>query len=207
MGQQTRRRRARGTGAVLGGVAMVLVTLGGFAAAGEEVTRAGLVGAGPQNRSAAPANGGKVSARGLPGRALTGRVLVSAVLLAPGVADDPALLPAQLGVERPVISQSLGFWRLHLLAFLDRPVDGEVLTLVADDITDPSQRREVKTFEVAVEPGSRTLQLNDLVVVEAMGFAPGHTYDLTVVSRPSPDDAFANAGKSDVYAKGVVTLR
>lgn len=205
MRQRTgRKTRSASSARSLGSVAVVLMALGGGGAtAGAEVARAGLVGA--QNRSALPANGS--SMRGLTGRGLTGRVLVSNVLLAPDVAANPALLPAQLQVERPVVAQSLGFWRLHLLAFLERPVQGEVVTLVADDITDPGQRRPVKTFEIAVEPGSRTLQLNDFVVVESMGFAPGHTYDLTVLSQPSPESGLADAGKPDVYAKGVVTLR
>ena len=65
-------------------------------------------------------------------------------------------------------------------------------------------------FEVPVERGSKELRLDDFVVTEAMGFARGTSYEISIEAAPEEGAAAGEtkkAGKADVYAKGVITLR
>ena len=77
------------------------------------------------------------------------------------------------------------------------------LKAVKGDVTDPKDRREVKTFEVEGQPGDNQLSINDLVLTEVMGFLPGHRYEMAVIPRVDGE----TAGKADVCAKGVISLR
>jgi hypothetical protein len=145
-------------------------------------------------------------------RAFRGRVMFSEVALAPAATfESPALMTSALRrLERNQIGQANGFWRVHMIIFLDRASTTSSLVLRASDVTDPRAPRTVRVFEVPVERGGRELQLDDFVVTEGMGFARDVTYQFAV---EAPGDAGAagpetvKAGKADVYAKGVITLR
>jgi hypothetical protein len=145
-------------------------------------------------------------------RAFRGRVTFSEVALAPESAfDSPATMAAALQrIQRSAVEQNAGFWRLHVLAFLDRPAATSGLVLRATDVTDPRTPREVRVFQVPAERGAKDLRLDDFVVTETMGFQRGATYEITV--EPAPETVGGapetrKAGKADVYAKGVITLR
>ncbi len=127
-----------------------------------------------------------------------GQVVVSDVLLAPGVTGA-----ALKRFQRQVVQAVGGFWRLHMVAFLDRAADGEAVTLAAYDVTSGGERRQVRVFEVPVESGARTVQLNDFVVSEAMGFERGHKFEIDI----EPAAAAPGAQKPGPYAKGSITLR
>jgi hypothetical protein len=128
---------------------------------------------------------------------LAGQVVVSDVMLAPGVGAV-----ALKRFQRAVVRQVAGFWRLHMMAFLDREVDGDAVALGVYDVTSPGERKQVKVFDVPVESGARTVHLNDFVVSPPMGFEAGHKYEVAI--EPAGGD---RGGKRDAYAKGVVTLR
>ena len=139
-------------------------------------------------------------------RNFRGRVMFSDIALAPAANfESPAMMSAALKrIERSTFDQTAGFWRMHMVAFLDRP-----LKMRATDVTDPRAPREVRLFEVPVERGDRELRLDDFVVTEAMGFARGASYQISIESSdegPAPAEA-GKARKADVYAKGVITLR
>jgi hypothetical protein len=145
-------------------------------------------------------------------RAFRGRVTFSEVALAPESAfDSPATMAAALQrIQRSAVEQNAGFWRLHVLAFLDRPAATSGLVLRATDVTDPRTPREVRVFQVPAERGAKDLRLDDFVVTETMGFQRGASYEITV--EPAPETVGGapetrKAGKADVYAKGVITLR
>src|SRR5436305_9372265 len=72
-------------------------------------------------------------------QAFRGRVIFSDVALAPAAAfDSSATMQAAVRrIERSTVDQRSGFWRLHILAFLDRPVDKDALVLRATDVSDP----------------------------------------------------------------------
>jgi hypothetical protein len=125
-----------------------------------------------------------------------GQVVVSDVLLAPGVTSA-----ALRRFQRSAIQAVGGFWRLHMVAFLDRAAEGEAVALTAYDVTAAGERKQVRVFEVPVELGARTVQLNDFVISEALGFARGHKFELDI--GPAGDAG----GKPGPYAKGSVTLR
>ena len=133
-----------------------------------------------------------------------GQVVFSDIMIASPAQfpSDSAMSEALRRLKRTTVEGAEGFWRLHLVAFLDPTPRGAAFRLRATDVTNPNDRREVKTFEVDGQPGQNELAINDLVVTEVMGFERGHRYEIAVVSRE--DDL--PAGKGDVYAKGVITL-
>jgi len=144
-------------------------------------------------------------------RSFRGRVMFSDVALAPAATfESPTVMTAALRrIGRTTFDQTAGFWRIHMLAFLDRPAPTGVLKMRASDVTDPRAPREVRVFEVPVERGDRELRLDDFVVTEAMGFARGASYQISIESGDEGTGAAeaGKAGKADVYAKGVITLR
>jgi hypothetical protein len=140
----------------------------------------------------------------LAGGQFHGQVVFSDVLIASPAQfpSEAAMTEALRRLKRTTVEGADGFWRLHLVAFLDPAPQSASFRLRATDVTDPHDRREVKVFEVDGQPGQKELGINDLVVTETMGFARGHRYEITVV--PRADEPVA--GKEDVYAKGVITL-
>jgi len=144
-------------------------------------------------------------------RNFRGRVMFSDIALAPAATfESPAMMTAALKrIERSTFDQTAGFWRIHVMAFLDRPAPASALKLRATDVTDPRAPREVRVFDVPVERDARELRLDDFVVTEDMGFARGATYQISIeAGNEGPGAAEAGkARKADVYAKGVITLR
>src|SRR4051812_28655672 len=146
-------------------------------------------------------------------RNFRGRIVFTDIALAPeSNFDNPALMtPALKRLERSTIDQTAGFWRIHVLAFMDRPVAARTMVLRASDVSDPNAPnapREVHVFEVPIQPGAKELRMDDFVVTTGMGFASGRSYQL--VFEAPPDEGAAagetrKAGKADVYAKGVIT--
>jgi len=138
-----------------------------------------------------------------------GQIVISDVLLAPSFGSDGVMITSLNRMRRTVVQEVTGFWRLHLVAFLDEPAAGEMLHVVTRDLTTPEDRDRarrgelppLRVFETPSDPGQKILHLNDLVLTEGMGFKPGHEYGVTVESDPE------DGGKQDVYAQGVVTLR
>jgi len=106
-------------------------------------------------------------------------------------------------LKRTAVQGTDGFWRMHMVAFLDPVPQTTNFRLRATDVTRPQDRHEVKVFEVSGEPGQVELAINDLVLTEVMGFERGHRYEIAIL--PGGDD-LPPAGKGDVYAKGVITL-
>jgi hypothetical protein len=145
-------------------------------------------------------------------RTFRGRVTFSDVALAPeSNFESPEMMAAALQrIQRSSVEQTAGFWRIHVLAFLDRPVATSALVLRATDVTDRRAPREVRVFEVPAERGQKELRLDDFVVTETMGFQRNTSYEITIEAAPetvggAPETR--KAGKADVYAKGVITLR
>jgi hypothetical protein len=133
-----------------------------------------------------------------------GQVVFSDVLIAPA-AEFPsatAMTDALKRLKRTTVEGVGGFWRLHMVAFLEPAPASGAFQLRATDVTDPKDPREVRLFDVDGNPGDRELSVNDLVVTEVMGFARGHRYEIAVIPRRDEQPA----GKGDVYAKGVITL-
>jgi hypothetical protein len=139
-----------------------------------------------------------------------GKLLFSDVMLAPASAfPSESLRAASLRrLERSTIEGRGGFWRMHGQAFLDPVPTGGKLRLRAMDASEGDQKRDIRVFEVDIQPGQRDLPLADLVLTDAMGFVAGHRYEI-VVERGGPGggDGTPDEGKRDVYAKGVITLR
>jgi hypothetical protein len=139
---------------------------------------------------------------------LVGQVVVSDVMLAPGLGASSNAQTALQRFGRQSVRRISGFWRLHMVAFLAgaSAPGSEMVSLVAYDVTTPGDRHQVRIFEVPLDGGSRTVQIDDLVVSEEMGFQAGHRYELIVQAGR---DAVGEAPqrKPDVLAKGVVTLR
>jgi hypothetical protein len=133
-----------------------------------------------------------------------GQVVFSDVLIAPAAQfpSASAMTDALKRLKRTTVEGVGGFWRLHMVAFLEPAPEGGAFQLRATDVTDPKDRREVRLFDVDGQPGDKELAVNDLVVTEVMGFERGHRYEIAVI--PRRDDL--PAGKGDVYAKGVITL-
>jgi hypothetical protein len=133
-----------------------------------------------------------------------GQVVFSDVLIAPAAQfpSASAMTDALKRLKRTTVEGVGGFWRLHMVAFLEPAPEGGAFQLRATDVTDPKDRREVRLFDVDGQPGDKELAINDLVVTEVMGFERGHRYEIAVI--PRRDDL--PAGKGDVYAKGVITL-
>jgi hypothetical protein len=145
-------------------------------------------------------------------RGFHGRVMFSDVALAPqSNFESPALMAAALRrIQRSTADQSAGFWRLHILAFLERPAATGTLALRASDVSDPRAPQSTRVFEVPIERGAKELRLDDFVVTEGMGFVKGASYEITIEAPPAEGGPAADtkkAGKADVYAKGVITLR
>jgi hypothetical protein len=165
------------------------------------------------------ASSAPVGAEGEAWNEFKGQVVVSNVLLAPSFVSDQLMIAALHRVKCSEVTATHGFWRLHLVAFLDRSVDAEVLRVVARDVTatgarpaghraamaDVDARRAVKVFEVEAQPSQKILQVNDLVLSATMGFERGHDYELTV--EDVGDAPAVGPEKRDVHARGVVTLR
>jgi len=133
-----------------------------------------------------------------------GQVVFSDVLIAPAAQfpSPAAMTDALKRLKRTTVEGVGGFWRLHMLAFLDPMPENGAFQLRATDVTDPKDPREVRLFDVDGTPGDHQLSVNDLVVTEVMGFARGHRYEIAVIPRRDEQ----GAGKADVYAKGVITL-
>jgi hypothetical protein len=133
-----------------------------------------------------------------------GQVVFSDIMIASPAQfpSDVAMNEALRRLKRTTVEGADGFWRLHMVAFLEPAPRVNSFRLRATDVTDPKDRREVKTFEVDGQPGQTELEINDLVVTNVMGFERGHRYEIAVM--PREDDL--PAGKGDVYAKGVITL-
>jgi hypothetical protein len=145
-------------------------------------------------------------------RSFRGRVMFSDVALAPeSNFETPAMMASALRrIQRSTADQTAGFWRLHVLAFLDHPAAAGTLVLRASEVTDPRAAHSTRVFEVPVERGAKELRLDDFVVTEAMGFAKGASYEISIEAapeEPGPAGETKKAGKADVYAKGVITLR
>ena len=117
-------------------------------------------------------------------RSFRGRVMFSDVALAPeSNFESPATMASALRrIQRSTFDQTAGFWRMHILAFLDRPAAASTLVMRASDVTDPRAPRLMRVFEVPVERGAKELRLDDFVVTESMGFARGASYE--IASRP-----------------------
>jgi len=136
-----------------------------------------------------------------------GQIVISDVLLAPDFGSDRVMITSLNRMRRDVVQEVTGFWRLHLVAFLDEPAAGEMLHVVTRDLNAPDDRARrgdpapLRVFETPSDPGQKILHMNDLVLTEGMGFKRGHEYRVTVESEPEP------GGKEDVYAQGVITLR
>jgi hypothetical protein len=137
--------------------------------------------------------------------------MFSDIALAPESSfESPAMMASALRrIQRSAVDQNAGFWRLHVLAFLDRPAPATSMVLRATDVSDPRAPRQVRVFELPIERGAKELRLDDFVVTEGEGFARGASYEISV-EAPSQDAAGGEtkkAGKADAYAKGVITLR
>jgi hypothetical protein len=133
-----------------------------------------------------------------------GQVVFSDIMIA-SAAQFPsgaAMSEALRRLKRTTVEGAEGFWRLHMVAFLDPAPRVTSFRLRATDVTDPKDRHEVKMFEIDGQPGQNELEVNDLVLTEVMGFQRGHRYEIAVIARG--DDL--PAGKGDVCAKGVITL-
>ena len=133
-----------------------------------------------------------------------GQVVFSDIMIASPAQfpSDTAMSEALRRLKRTTVEGAEGFWRLHMVAFLDPAPRIASFRLRATDVTDPKDRHEVKMFEIDGQPGQNRLAVNDLVLTEVMGFERGHRYEIAVIARG--DDL--PAGKGDVYAKGVITL-
>ena len=145
-------------------------------------------------------------------RNFRGRIVFTDIALAPeSNFENVALMTSALKrLERTTIDQRSGFWRIHVLAFLDRPAATRTLVLRASEVTDPkSPPRQVRVFEVPIERGQKELRMDDFVVTTGMGFATGARYELALEAPPEDGTPAGEtkAGKADVYAKGVITLR
>jgi len=138
-----------------------------------------------------------------------GQIVFSDVLLAPDFGSDRVMVTSLNRMRRSAVQEVTGFWRLHLVAFLDEPAAGEMLHVVARDVTASADRERasrgelppLRVFETPSDPGQKILHMNDLVLTEAMGFQRGHEYGFTIEKESE------GGGKEDVYAQGVITLR
>lgn len=143
---------------------------------------------------------------------LRGRVIASPVLLSPAVEVDRSGLSMLRRFQSSSFQRTAGFWRLHIIAFLDRPAPAESLLLNIDDLSAPGGPATTRSIEVPVQPGSRVVRLNDLVISDELGFSPGHTYQLSFTRNPGPPrpgtvaDGVTTDRKQDAIARGVITL-
>ena len=180
-------------------VAAFLALVGGRARAQDRVAP------GPRVASITPAPAVPPPAVAAPAPSqFQGQVVFSDVLIAPAsqFPTPAAMTEALRRLKRTTVEGADGFWRLHMVAFLDHAAETGSFQLRATDVTDPKDRRAVKTFDVEGQPGQNELPINDLVLTETMGFLRGHRYEVTVVPRGDGEAI----GKADVCAKGVITL-
>ena len=158
-------------------------------------------------------------------QAFHGQVVISDIMIAPADAfESGATMVAALHkAERSTVGARDGFWRLHAVAFLDPAAPSGTLRLRASDVTAPNHREQVKIFDLAGVAGQKVLPVADLVLTGAMGFKPGHRYELTIEQAPEePASGVPSAGgggvsaagatsgvggKPAVYAKGMITLK
>ena len=133
-----------------------------------------------------------------------GKVVVSDTLLASQFGSDAVKISSLHRFQRAAVNGAEGVWRLHFIAFLKAPIDGESVNLIAYESGDKNHQ-PVRVFEVPVPPGSRELHLNNFVVSESMGFRRGQAYEL-VIEAPGKTSVAAH-GKQDVAARGMITLR
>ena len=145
-------------------------------------------------------------------RNFRGRVVFTDVALAPEKNFENATMMASAlrRLERSTIDETSGFWRIHVLAFLDRPAPAATLVLRASDVSNPAAPQQVRVFEVPVERGGKEVRLDDFVITDGMGFKAGGKYELAFeapAEEAAPGGETRKAGKADVYAKGVITLR
>jgi hypothetical protein len=134
-----------------------------------------------------------------------GQVLFSDVMIAPASAfpSGDAMVGALQRLKRASVQGTDGFWRLHVVAFPSPVPSSGTYRLRATDTTGGKERKQIKVFEIAAQPGQPELEISDLVLTDVMGFERGHRYELSVVAGGDED---AGAGKADVYAQGVITL-
>src|SRR5580765_6534132 len=90
-------------------------------------------------------------------RTFRGRVMFSAIAPAPAdtFPSGAARTAALQRIGRSSIEQTGGFWRVHMVVFLDRPAGTDTLLLRAFDVGVPEARavrqfepRQVRVFEV-----------------------------------------------------------
>ncbi|HVV17642.1 MAG TPA: hypothetical protein VHH90_10590 [Polyangia bacterium] len=138
-------------------------------------------------------------------RQFHGKLVFSDILIAQPAqfSSGEQMVEALNRLKRTSVQGTDGFWRLHMVGFLDPVPQTSNFRLRATDVTHPEDRRQVKVFEISGEPGQVELAINDLVLTEVMGFERGHRYEIAIL--PGGDD-LPPAGKDDVYAKGVITL-
>ncbi|HTK78357.1 MAG TPA: hypothetical protein VL371_24060, partial [Gemmataceae bacterium] len=119
-------------------------------------------------------------------RTFRGRVTFTDIALAPETSfESPATMAVALRrIQRTFAEQTAGFWRLHILAYLERPAATGALLLRATDVTDARAPQEVRVFEVPAERGDKEVRLDDFVVTEAMGFRRGARYEITIEAAP-----------------------
>jgi hypothetical protein len=159
-------------------------------------------------------------------QAFHGQMVISDIMIAPADAFESGatMVSALHKAERTTVGARDGFWRLHAVAFLDPAATG-ALRMRALDVTAPNQREQVKVFDLAGQAGQKILPVADLVLTGAMGFKPGHRYELSI--EPAPEEAGTGSpsgigaaaaagggtsasgvgGKTAVYAKGMITLK
>jgi hypothetical protein len=133
-----------------------------------------------------------------------GKVVVSDTLLASQFGSDAVKISSLHRFQRAAVNGAEGVWRLHFIAFLKTPIDGDTVNLIAYESGDKSQQ-PVRVFEVPVQAGAREVHLNNFVVSESMGFRRGQAYEL-VIEAPGKTSEAAH-GKQDVAARGMITLR
>jgi len=161
-------------------------------------------------------------------QAFHGQVVISDIMIAPADAFESGatMVAALRRAERTTVGGRDGFWRLHAVAFLDPAAPSGALRMRASDVTVPNQRDQVKVFDLAGAAGQKVLPVADLVLTGAMGFKPGHRYELSIEQAPEePATGLPSAGgvapvsaggggsatgvggKPAVYAKGMITLK
>ena len=88
-----------------------------------------------------------------------GQVVFSDVLIAPAAQfpSPAAMTDALRRLKRTTVEGAGGFWRLHMVAFLDPQPPTGAFQLRATDVTDPKDRREVRLFDVDGKPGDHEL--------------------------------------------------